>query len=666
MASASNRLAVAWVAVAFMAASAFAAAPTIPTSLPYQGLLLDGLGAPRTGSVDLTVRIYDAVVGGTLVYKQSFPAVALADGVFTVQLGPSGEGSDAPSNPLTTSLATALAGDAGATAPVRFLEVTVGGDGALSRTQILSSAYAVRAASAATADTAATAVDATNVAGVSGQFVTEFFQEFNADGGGPPNFDPSEGVADADADGLLNFVDPDNDGDTLSDIAEVAQGSDINLVTPDVASLAPSQAWFAATTPVAVTGTGFQPGLTVAVGSQTPTPSGVTPTSFSVSVGPQTGGAKNVTVSLPNGQSDPSPATFTFATSLATPIDPLGFVALSLRPGPATMLVGGNPFTAFGPTAQLTSNLFSNAGGQIGLALDPLGRAVGARCRPGATCNVELLRDNDADGNLAEEVPLATLETLGGAATVLAMRLRYDGAGRPALFYLARDATTRATVAHDLTGDGDFADANERIALETLTNTAATRAELAIDAADRVAVAYHSAGASAVRVAVDRNGDGDFADTVSGNPELFSAVPGIATVECLGVTFDASGRLALVYGGTAGITLLRDLSADGDFADAGESQTVVSLFQSHHCDVAGRAGQALVVAASYADSDGDVTRILRLDRNDDGDFADAGESIDFSPGLHADEVELDGTNQAVVAVREGLPTGVRLDAYTTN
>jgi DNA-binding FrmR family transcriptional regulator len=72
----------------------------------------------------------------------------LNDGVFSVQLGPTGEGSDAPTNPLTTDLATALAGDAGITAPVRFLEVTVGGDGALTRTQILSSAYALRATSA--------------------------------------------------------------------------------------------------------------------------------------------------------------------------------------------------------------------------------------------------------------------------------------------------------------------------------------------------------------------------------------------------------------------------------------------------------------------------------------------------------------------------------------
>lgn len=159
-----------------LAGPVIAAPPTVPASLPYRGLLLDGLGQPRTGSVDLTVRVFDAVVGGTLVYKQSFPAVSLADGVFSVQLGPNGEASDAPANPLTNDLAIALGGDAGATSPVRFLEVMVGSDGALSRTQILSSAYALRATSAATADTAATALtanDVANVGGVDASFVTQ-------------------------------------------------------------------------------------------------------------------------------------------------------------------------------------------------------------------------------------------------------------------------------------------------------------------------------------------------------------------------------------------------------------------------------------------------------------------------------------------------------------
>ena len=73
---------------------AAAAPPIPPEQVTYQGVLLDGQGAPQTGNVDLAVRIYDAGVGGTLVYLQDFPAVPLADGVFTVVLGPTGEGTD--------------------------------------------------------------------------------------------------------------------------------------------------------------------------------------------------------------------------------------------------------------------------------------------------------------------------------------------------------------------------------------------------------------------------------------------------------------------------------------------------------------------------------------------------------------------------------------------
>ena len=48
-----------------------------PTTIPYQGLLLDSGGAPQSGTVDLTLRVYDALTGGSLVYKQVFSGVPL-------------------------------------------------------------------------------------------------------------------------------------------------------------------------------------------------------------------------------------------------------------------------------------------------------------------------------------------------------------------------------------------------------------------------------------------------------------------------------------------------------------------------------------------------------------------------------------------------------------
>jgi hypothetical protein len=56
------------------------------------------------------VRIFDALLRRTLVYRQR--AVPVAHGVFTISLDPTGDANDGSTTPLTTSLATAIAGDA--------------------------------------------------------------------------------------------------------------------------------------------------------------------------------------------------------------------------------------------------------------------------------------------------------------------------------------------------------------------------------------------------------------------------------------------------------------------------------------------------------------------------------------------------------------------------
>ena len=152
------------------------AAPAgVPAELSYQGVLLDDQGAAQTGPVDLTVRIYDALMGGTLLYKQEFPSTPLASGTFTVVVGPAGEATDTPDDPLTTSLADVFTGDLVA-GPNRFFELTVGGDPALSRIQILSAPLALRADSAANADSADTAASAQTVVTVGG-FDPAFYRE---------------------------------------------------------------------------------------------------------------------------------------------------------------------------------------------------------------------------------------------------------------------------------------------------------------------------------------------------------------------------------------------------------------------------------------------------------------------------------------------------------
>jgi hypothetical protein len=130
-----------------VAGAAFAAPPEVPDQVPYSAVVPGG----GSGPVDLTVRLYDAATGGTLLYVQDFASVALADGAFTLALGPTGRATDAPADPLTTSLVMALAGDLAATAPGRFVEVTVDADPPLARTPVLAVPFALRAATAETA-----------------------------------------------------------------------------------------------------------------------------------------------------------------------------------------------------------------------------------------------------------------------------------------------------------------------------------------------------------------------------------------------------------------------------------------------------------------------------------------------------------------------------------
>jgi len=637
-----------------------AAPPTVPAALPYQGLLLDALGQPRTGNVDLTIRIYDALLGGTLVYKQTLSAVALASGVFTVQLGPSGDANDTPVNPLTTSLATALAGDAGPSLPARFLEVTVGTDGPLTRTQILTSAYALRASSAATADsattaqTATTAQNASNVGGIDAGFVQQLWHNFNADGGGPPNDDPREGLADVDGDGLANFIDPDNDNDGVPDVQEIADGTDINLVSPRITGVTPNSAFFTDTLNVTVQGSGFLPGLTVQFGSQTPTATNVTTNSFQVQVGPQSSGAVNVAVANSNGEHWAKPQAFNFIDSISDGV-PLGVnqTTLVAKPGTTIVALGGLKTYGVGSSAEAQFSLGSrDPNGQIAVAFAPNGAVAGLRCRDlGTTCTVEILVDSNGDKNLEDEtgIPIETLSTPLNPS-IISAKLAADPSGHWVAGYVRRDAAQpEVVVAHDLNGDGDFADPNELVTVVSglggLGVTGIVATALAVDSAGHVAYVYPTNTGPALRVAWDRNGDGDFADTIGGNPEL-STLASVPTPTCIGATFDGSDRLAVVYGANSVTTLARDLNGDGDFADPGES--VVIAGSSTACDVAFKPGQPLAVIHNAG---GNIH--LLLDKNGDGDFADAGEDLSGfnQTGAGESRLALNGVNRAVIAVQ---------------
>lgn len=80
-----------WSAIAVALALGLAAAAShaaLPASIGYQGQLTQvGGGGPLPGPARLEFRLYDAASGGVPLWTETHPAVVLASGVFSVQLG---------------------------------------------------------------------------------------------------------------------------------------------------------------------------------------------------------------------------------------------------------------------------------------------------------------------------------------------------------------------------------------------------------------------------------------------------------------------------------------------------------------------------------------------------------------------------------------------------
>ena len=115
-------------------------APTPPSLVNFQGLLTDpGTGDPvADGDYSLRFSVWDALAAGSELWNETQATVALADGLFSVQLGSS----------------TAFPSDLFADTP-RYLEVKVDADPALApRQELVSVPYAIHAGTADSANTA--------------------------------------------------------------------------------------------------------------------------------------------------------------------------------------------------------------------------------------------------------------------------------------------------------------------------------------------------------------------------------------------------------------------------------------------------------------------------------------------------------------------------------
>lgn len=118
-----------------------AAQAQVPSSVEYQGRLLDSTGAPRAGTVSLELAIFDSGDPGTgnPIWCEVHANISVTDGYYAVRLG---EGKPCVP-PTSTSLPSAFgAGD-------RYLEVKVEGTPLEPRQKIVSVPFAFVAASLA-------------------------------------------------------------------------------------------------------------------------------------------------------------------------------------------------------------------------------------------------------------------------------------------------------------------------------------------------------------------------------------------------------------------------------------------------------------------------------------------------------------------------------------
>ncbi len=126
-----------------------AASAAVPMEFSHQGRLFDGLGAPLSGTHDLTFALYDSAAGTTSLWSEAHTGTELSDGYFSVTLGAVNtlDADDFDGSTLWLGIGI----DSGAEIPTRIALVSV--------------PYAVRAGNADRADHADSAETATNLNG---------------------------------------------------------------------------------------------------------------------------------------------------------------------------------------------------------------------------------------------------------------------------------------------------------------------------------------------------------------------------------------------------------------------------------------------------------------------------------------------------------------------
>jgi len=79
----------------------------VPSELNFQGVLLDSSGNGVTGTRAMTVKLYDAAIGGNLLYTEDLGNVAVNKGVYSFNFGTNGTGNAKVTETVATTDGTA-------------------------------------------------------------------------------------------------------------------------------------------------------------------------------------------------------------------------------------------------------------------------------------------------------------------------------------------------------------------------------------------------------------------------------------------------------------------------------------------------------------------------------------------------------------------------------
>ncbi len=592
--------------------------PFVSAEFELQDQLLDDLGAPVLGPVDLEYRIWSSGFTGKLLYKQVYAAVPLGvDGDFNLRVGPFGAPESDPEAPLTALVVAAVAINFPGVGGDRFAEITVVGEpGPRPRIRLASVPFAMRALETNRSRFADTAGDIATPGGVDAAIIDSIWEHLNVDGG-PPNKDPREGLQDTDGDGTPNWIDSDNDDDGTIDATEFSDGTDINLATPKLITLS-GNALTGFPTTLLVTGKGFRAGLSATL-SGNPTPiASVTASTFQIGVPPLLLGGHPLIVKNLNGEVSNSLTVTSLSPAMAKPSalpgSSVGSSFLSLETRGMDQLVAGS---------RVTYRIDTMDDGQLALGSlsrypefnadinwNSAGRLYMLSLRNALFANrVELLPDLDDDGffDFGDRILIDTLERNVGKGEGL--EIAFDAAdGFLGGYVREHKGSVEAIVFHDRDGNGDLLGANELVVAETRGSLPGERSDLAWDPVGGLAYLSHDPSlAGALRLLWDRDGNGVLeiaTDLTTGS------------VDCVGADFDANGRLVVVHGNDSDLHLRRDLDGNGDLTGPGEDLSF-GITADDGCDV--DASGNIAIAATNGDL------VLIHDRNGDGAFVDLNE-----------------------------------------